>query len=49
MTEHSNNRLPPAVLPASEASLPSPLTKLADIPEDDVGQDDVGRNNEITK
>jgi hypothetical protein len=36
MTEHSNDRPPPAVLPASEGSLPSPLAKLADIPEEEI-------------
>jgi hypothetical protein len=36
MTEHSNDRPPPTVLPASESTLPSPLAKLADIPEEEI-------------
>ena len=36
MTEHSNDRPPPAVLPASKSPLPSPLAKLADIPEEEI-------------
>lgn len=38
MTEHSNDRPPPAVLPAStsEDTLPLPLAKLADVPEEEI-------------
>ena len=38
MTEHSNDRPPPAVLPASASqnALPSPLARLADIPEEEI-------------
>jgi integrase/recombinase XerD len=38
MTEHSNDRPPPAVLPAeaSHHTLPSPLAKLAEIPEEEI-------------
>jgi hypothetical protein len=38
MTEHSNDRPPPAVFPrdTSRSTLPSPLSKLADIPEEEI-------------
>ena len=38
MTEHSNDRPPPAVPPASasQSALPSPLGRLADIPEEEI-------------
>jgi integrase/recombinase XerD len=38
MTEHSNDRPPPAVLPASAShnALSSPLARLADIPEEEI-------------
>jgi integrase/recombinase XerD len=38
MTKHSNDGPPPAVLPASalQGALPSPLARLADIPEEEI-------------
>jgi hypothetical protein len=36
MTEDSNDRPPPPLLPASESPLPSLLAKLADIPEEEI-------------
>jgi integrase/recombinase XerD len=38
MTEHTNDRPPPAVFPAeaSHNTLPSPLSKLVDIPEEEI-------------
>jgi hypothetical protein len=36
MIEHSNDRPSPAVLPASESPLRSPLAKLAEIPEEEI-------------
>jgi hypothetical protein len=38
MTQQSDDKQPPAVIPAerSESTLPSPLGKLADIPEEEI-------------
>jgi integrase/recombinase XerD len=38
MTEHSSDRPPPAVFPGEtpQNTLPSPIARLADIPEDEI-------------